>query len=436
MTSGDGGAAGALGGVRDPLAASLGRPLQRPSAAEFVGAWTIGERDAGDIATMSSEFLGTTWDCFEVADWFIEARAGQSSGRWSLSLRAVPVSRWAEVSDVLGAGAEESWDRAWSVLPPTLLHPLFTIDVVLRHGGEPWARQTTRTTDPVEAAHWQALVRGWSAEFVADLPHADCWVEGEHRDSAAVTSHEIFRVWTWQLGVDLVVIPRDGSRPPGLPDVLGRIDHVRPLRRRSRFTDIVRGLPEAWDVAEGRTGDALVLSAPALDQLTQSEMVTTGRVLTAAEPDFWIYELAARGPFTAADLTDLWQRSRTTAAPTGAAATPVSGDLQIVVVTRDGDLTIDEIFQRLELSADPRDDGRFGQLLRALPDVWDIEEAASGDALLLEIPKGRFISQAEVDATASALDRMAPECFAVETRTMGSFTSEALQEWWQEEQTG
>lgn len=417
------------------LSASLGSPLQRPPTVEFRRAWVIGERDEGDIATMSTEFVGSTWDCFEVADWFVEARANEISGRWSLSLRAVPTRRWREVADVLGAAAEE-WDRTWSRLPPTLLHPLFNIDVVLRHGGEPWARQTTRTTDPVETVQWQALVGRWCAEFVADLPHTDRWVEGEQRGSAAMTSNETFRVRTWQLGVDLVVVPRDGSRSPDLSEVLGRIDIVRPLRRRSPFRHVVRDLPEAWDVAEGRGGDALVLSAAALDQLTQSEVMTTSRVLAAAEPDFWIYEVAARGRFTAEDLTDLWQRSRTTAASTSAAATSAKGDLQLVLAARDIGATVDEIFQRLEHSTSPRVDGRFGQLLRALSDVWDVEEAVDGDGLLMEIPRGRPISRADIDAAVYALDQAVAEWFVIETRTMDAFTSEHLEQWWREEVAG
>lgn len=435
-TSKVGGSVSGPGDVRDLLSTTLGRPLQRPSADEFIRAWVVGDRDEGDIAALSAEFLTSTWDCFEMADWFVEARAGEISGRWSLSLRAVPRRRWAEVADVLAAADEESWDRAWALLPPTLMHPLFNVDVVLRHGGEPWARQTTRVTDPVAAPDWQAAVRRWCSEFVADLERADRWVGGEHLDSAALTSREVVRVKSWQLGMDLIVVPRDGEHAPGLGDVLGRVATVRPPRRRSRFTALARSIPSVWDVAEGRAGEALVLTTPALDRLTDSEMAATVDALMKAESDFWIYEVAARGPFAADDLADLWQRSCAARPTARAGARASAGDLQLVVASRHRDWTFDEIFERLDVSVEPRGDGLFGHLLGSLPGVWDVEEASAGDALLMEIPRGRPMLQADVDATALALDQAGLDFLVAETRTLESFTGQDVQQWWQEDQSG
>lgn len=55
-------------------------------------------------------------------------------------------------------------------------------------------------------------------------------------------------------------------------------------------------------------------------------------------------------------------------------------------------------------AAAARDEGAFAGLLGDAK-VWDVDEAATGDVLMLEIPKGRSVSQEDVDEIEAFLAR-------------------------------
>ncbi|WP_068326463.1 hypothetical protein [Janibacter terrae] len=84
-------------------------------------------------------------------------------------------------------------------------------------------------------------------------------------------------------------------------------------------------------------------------------------------------------------------------------------------------------------AAAARDEGAFAGLLGDAK-VWDVEEATTGDVLLLEIPKGRRVSQEDVDEIEALLARCAGRFEVYETRTADLFDQEELGVWWEEAQ--
>lgn len=418
---------------REFVSQSLGTPLERVDSARVMGAWA--EARELPYGLSLEKYNDDTWDCFTVAGWLVEAAIWEDDWehKWALKLRAVPQSRWVQLAQLLGDGP--SWVRPFASVAPTLRHPLFGPDWTVRHRGGPWGRETTREFKSLDEAAVRAAAAQWTSQFVDDLPQADRWIKGEHRDSDALVSGTWLRLKPSRQSTLIFMVPRDSEDRPTFRNVVELGDQeLTDVGRKSRFGRILKEFPPVWDLMQPRSGELLSLSVPHFDMLSEKDMAATADVLDRMESDFWIYELRAMGPYSGDDLRDFWRQwmSDDTSADDDAVGVAVAVDLQLVIAPR-ARSSFDEISERLDETVAMCDEGAFAGLLGDAT-VWDGEEAATGDALLIEIPKGRRVSQEDVAEIEALLSRCAGRFEVYETRTTDPFTREDLHEWWQEAQ--
>lgn len=415
---------------RDLVSQSLGAPLERVDSAQVMAAWA--EAHELPYGLSREKYDDDTWDCFSLGGWIIEAVVWEDDWehKWALKLRAVPEDRWAQLVQLLREGPSRL--QPLSKVAPTLRHPLFDPDWTVRHRGGTWGRETTREFKSLDEATVRASAAQWTSQFVDDLPQADRWIKGEHRDSDALVSDTWLRLMPSRLAMSIYAAPRDGDERPALREVFGRLDDLSSVRRTGPLGWIPKELPNTWSVEQTPSGDLLEFHVPHFDMLSEKDVAATANVLDRMESEFWIYELRAMGPFTGDDLRDFWLQWMSDETSADDDVVSVAVDLQLVIAPRASG-SFDEISERLDETVAMRDDGAFVGLLGDAT-VWDVEEAATGDALLIEIPEGRRVSQEDVAEIEALLARCAGRFEVYETRTTDPFTREDLHEWRQEGQ--
>lgn len=415
---------------RELVSEPLGDPLERVDSARVMGAW----KEARELPYGLSleKYDEDTWDCFVVGGWLVEAAIVEDEWehKWALTLRAVPENRWVQLAQLLIDGPP--WARAFADIPPTLRHPLFYPDWAVRHRGGAWGRETTREFESLDEVTVRADAAQWSAQFVEDLPRADRWIKGEHRDSSALVSDTWMRLMPSQLEMAIYAVRRDEDARPGFREVFDRVDDLSSIRRTGPLGWIPNELPNTWTVRQTRSGDALELFVPHFDMLSEKDVSTTAEILDRMDSDFWIYDMRAMGPYSGDDLREFWQQWMSDDPSVGDGAEGAAVDLQLVIAPQ-GSGAFDEIIERLDETVALRDAGAFAGLLGNAT-LWDVEEAATGDALLLEIPEGRSVSQEDVDEIRALLTRCAGRFEVHETRTADLFDQEELEVWWEEAQ--
>lgn len=373
---------------RELLSQCLGTPLERVDSAHIMAAWA--EARELPYGLSLEKYDDDTWDCFAVGGWLIEAVVWEDDWehKWALKLRAVPEDRWVQLTQLLGEGPSRLQPLA--KMAPTLRHPLFDPDWTVRHRGGAWGRETTREFKSLDEATVRASAAQWSAQFLDDLPRADRWIKGEHRDSDALVSDTWLRLMPSRLAMSIYAAPRVGDERPAFREVFGRLDDLSSVRRTGPLGWIPKELPNTWSVEQARSGDLLEFHVPHFDMLSEKDVAATADVLDRMESEFWVYELRSMGPYSGNDLRDFWRQwmSDETSADDHAVGAPVAAYLQLLVATRAPGKRISfaKAMEGLAMETSKfRPDGPFGDLLADVPSTCDLEESAAGDALLLTV---------------------------------------------------
>ena len=417
---------------RELVSEALGAPLERVPSAQVMAAW----EESGDLpyGVSLEKYDDDTWDCFAVAGFLVEAAVSYDDldRKWALKLRAVPEHRWAQLTHILSGGP--SWARPLARIAPTLRHPLFHPDWAVRHRGGAWGRETTREFASLDEATVRTSAASWSAQFVEDLARADRWIKGEHRDSDALTSDTWFRLRPPRLGMSIYAAPRDKNERPTFQEAFGRLDRdLSSVRRTGPLGWIPNELPNTWSVEQTRSGQLLEFHVAHFDMLTEKDVAATADVLDRMQSEFWIYELHAMGPYTGGDLREFWRQWLSDDLSTeDVEDVALAVDLQLVIAPR-GSGSLDEVVQRLDETVTMREEGAFAELV-ANSTVCHVEEAATGDALLIELPQR--VSQEAISEIEELLARTAGRFDVYETRTTDVFDQEALETWWREARDG
>jgi hypothetical protein len=291
--------------LRDVLQAELGEPLPRPDLRTVRDAWSLTDAGPAEVQMMRGEYLASDWACYRVGPWVVLTTAGAEDDELYVSLAAVRRKHWERGVEAFTAGG--AWQRAWAGIPPVVDHPLWGVDVEVRHPGGPWSRSSERWADVRAREDVERAVLAWTREFIEDLDDETRWRGGEHVASDDVDNHDL-REGPDDSELQLLVVP-SVSGGVSYDDAEQRLDdEMVEVRPRGTFAQVVRDAPVEWDMEESAAGDALLLSVSSSD-LTTEDIGQLEVLLRRAAGDFVTFELRTMDVFGVDDLRQWWDEA-------------------------------------------------------------------------------------------------------------------------------
>lgn len=288
--------------VPDILLPKLGEPLPRPDLRTVRDAWSRTDAGPEEVQMMTGEYLASDWACYRVGPWVVLATAGVEDDELCVSLGAVRWEHWERGVEVFTAGG--AWQRAWAGIPPVVDHPLWGVDVEVRHSGGPWSRSSERWADVRAREDVERAVLAWTWEFIDDLDDETRWRGGEHVASDDVDTHDL-REGADDSELQLLIVP-SVSGGVSYDDAEQRLDdEMVEVRPRGNFAQVVRDAPTEWDMEESAAGDALLLSVSSSDLATE-DIDRLEALLGRAAGDFVTFELMTMDEFGVDDLRQWW----------------------------------------------------------------------------------------------------------------------------------